>query len=141
MEQQLLDFVNEFDFNSPGGTEDQILEVESNIGAQFPNDYKELMKANNGGEGFVGEGYLRLHKVEDLLELNVSMLILMEQIPDYFLIGTDGSGMGYAFHKIDKSYHSFGLMSSFKNGDYLIRQGNKLSELLERIYTATEFDR
>lgn len=82
----------------------------------FPQEYIDVLKAHNGGEGEVGkEGWLCLFPAKNLYDVNNSWYkILMEDIPDYFLFGKDCADTGYAFHKLNHSYHAFGLMSNFE---------------------------
>jgi hypothetical protein len=50
----------------------------------------------NGGEGFIGERYVRLWRAEELIEVNRGYNVA-EFFPNLFLIGTDGGGEAYAF--------------------------------------------
>jgi SMI1/KNR4 family protein SUKH-1 len=50
----------------------------------------------NGGEGFIGERYVRLWRAEELIEVNRGYNVA-EFFPSLFLIGTDGGGEAYAF--------------------------------------------
>jgi len=92
------------------------------------------MKVFNGGEGEVGEnGWLCLFPVDELLEINKDYALLLEQIPNYFLFGKDAADTGYAFHLINLTFHSFGLMSNFKT-DAIEFCGNSFSEFIEYLY-------
>ena len=44
--------------------------MEGRLGFQLPVDYRSFLLKSNGGEGFVGEHYLVLWKVEELIEFN-----------------------------------------------------------------------
>ncbi len=57
----------------------------------------------------------------------------MEDIPDYFLIGKDAADTGYAFHKVQGTFHSFGLMSNFET-DFIYFMGHDFYEFLETLY-------
>src|SRR2546430_14172061 len=50
----------------------------------------------NGGEGFIGERYVRLWRAEELIEVNRGYNVT-EFSPNLFLIGTDGGGGAYPF--------------------------------------------
>lgn len=121
--------------NSGEGADLQIIrEIEKKETFTFPNDYVALMVESNGLEGEVGEnGWILLFPVEELVETNEDYKLLMQEIPEYFLIGKDSADTGYAINKKDKTYHSFGLMSNFKT-DPIEFCGNSLEEFVEYLY-------
>jgi len=49
----------------------------------------------DGGEGFIGARYIRLWRVEELIERNQKH---SQYAPDLFLIGSNGGGEAYAFN-------------------------------------------
>lgn len=111
-----------------------IWEVQSNLDFKLPPDYLAVIKMYNGGEGEVGEeSYLNLFSLEELEEVNADYAFLMNDIPDYFLFGKDAADTGYAFHKMNYTYHSFGLMSSFDT-DPMVLCGNNFKEFIEYLY-------
>ncbi|OJZ00026.1 SMI1/KNR4 family protein [Sphingobacterium sp. 40-24] len=111
-----------------------INQVQRDLGFNLPDDYISILKEFNGSEGEVGDNsWLRLFPLEELQEINESYILLMEQIPDYFLFGMDAADTGYAFHKVKMTFHSFGLISNFKT-DYIDFCGNSFSEFLENLY-------
>ena len=66
------------------------------IRTRVPEDYMCFLRETNGGEGFVGDNYIILWTIEDLLVLNRSYMV-DEYAPGLFLFGTDGGGEGFAF--------------------------------------------
>ena len=56
--------------NNHGVDSKDITVIEERLNAAFPQDYITLLKRSNGGEGYVGENYISLWKVEDLPALN-----------------------------------------------------------------------
>lgn len=91
------------------------------------------MKEFNGSEREIGDNsWLELFPLEELQEINesYSLLILMEQIPAYFLFGKDATDTGYAFHKVKMTFHSFGLMSNFKT-DHIDFCGHSFFDFLK----------
>lgn len=58
-----------FEFNSPYFGE--IIEKINDV--VLPNDYIELMKKHNGGEGDIGETWLILYPLEELQEIMMIM--------------------------------------------------------------------
>jgi hypothetical protein len=55
-----------------------------------------FLRRANGGEGFVGERYVRLWKAEELIGMNRGYNV-SQFFPDMFFVGTDGGGEAYAF--------------------------------------------
>lgn len=115
-------------------TTDAIESLVRKVDFVFPNDYLKLLKDFNGGEGGVGEnGWLFLYSAEEVVFVNEDFYYLMEQIPDYFLFRKDAADTGYAFHKKNHSFHSFGLMSNFKT-DPIEYCGGNLEEFLSHLF-------
>jgi hypothetical protein len=56
-----------------------------------------FLRRANGGEGFIGERYVRLWRAEELMEMNRGYKVA-EFFPSLFFIGTDGGGEAYAFN-------------------------------------------
>ena len=97
----------------------------------FPESYLSIMRIFNGGEGEVGsESWLLLFPIDELQGVNEDYDFLMSEIPDYFLFGKDAADTGYAFHKKNGTFHSFGLMSNFET-DPIDFHGNNFLEFLE----------
>ncbi len=96
-----------------------------------PETYKKIMRDFNGGEGEVGiDSWVDLFPADELQQVNEDYKILMEDIPDYFLFGKDAADTGYAFHKVNGTFHSFGLMSNFHT-DSIEFMGTDFVEFLE----------
>jgi hypothetical protein len=97
----------------------------------LPDTYKEIMRGFNGGEGEVGtDSWLCLFAINELEQINENYKLLMEDIPDYVLFGKDAADTGYAFHKANGTFHSFGLMSNFET-DPIEFMGNDFIEFVE----------
>ncbi|WP_236293580.1 SMI1/KNR4 family protein [Paenibacillus allorhizoplanae] len=74
-----------------------IVEVETQFQLKFPPDYVEFMLEANGGEGTVGErNYLRLWKIEELIQDNEEYAV-HDFAPGLILIGSDGGGTAYGY--------------------------------------------
>ncbi len=69
-------------------------EAESRV--RLPDDYAEFLRQANGGEGFVGDAYIILWRVGELLEMNKAYQVA-EYAPSLFLFGSDGGGEAFAF--------------------------------------------
>lgn len=121
-------------WNKESVSDTSINNLREEAGFELPHDYIDVMKDSNGGEGEVGENsWLSLFPLEELIATNENYQLVMEQIPDYFLFGKDAADTGYAFHKYNKTIHSFGLMSDFRT-DPIEFCGNSFTEFIEYLY-------
>jgi hypothetical protein len=77
-------------------TESVIKLAEQQLGVRFPVAYRSFLLAANGGEGFVGERYLMLWRVEQLAELNMQYRV-SEFMPGMVVFGSSGGGTAYGF--------------------------------------------
>ena len=62
----------------------------------MPDGYTAFLRRANGGEGVMGERYVRLWRAEELIGMNLGYNVA-QFFPDMFFIGTDGGGEAYAF--------------------------------------------
>ena len=60
---------------NPGVNNELIPIIEKQLNIVFPKDYVTFLEWSNGGEGFIGENYISLWKIEDLVVLNKEYLI------------------------------------------------------------------
>jgi hypothetical protein len=135
MDAKLNYYLHDLEKNEIGAPEALVQNLLRQLDFELPKDYIGIMLEFDGGEGEVGENsWLCLFPIEDLIPTNKAYKLLMEQIPDYFLFGKDAADTGYAFHKFNKTIHSFGLMSNFKT-DYIKFCGNSFIEFVEYLYT------
>ncbi len=73
-----------------------IRQFENELGFRLPDDYERFLQQTNGGEGFIGNVYVILWRVEELLEMNKAYQVA-EYAPGLFLFGSDGGGEAFAF--------------------------------------------
>jgi hypothetical protein len=85
----------EFDARPPA-TPDSVARCQSQLRFQLPPDYVQFLEQMNGGEGFVGENYLRAWPVEDLIQYNKDYRV-EEAAPGLFVFGSSGGGEAFAF--------------------------------------------
>ncbi|ATP55107.1 hypothetical protein CPT03_00790 [Pedobacter ginsengisoli] len=132
MRQEFEKYFKYFYWNTKN--EEHLVSLKLNLEFDLPGDYIEIMREHDGGEGEIGAGsWLQLFSLSELISLNEDYNLLMEQIPDLFLFGKDAADTGYAFHKFNRTFHSFGLMSNFET-DYIDFCGNNFLEFLEYLY-------
>ena len=89
------DVWREFSANSPANRQ-AIDKFESDSHFKLPKDYEQFLERMNGGEGFVGEAYLSLWRVEELLQRNKDYEV-DEYTPGFFIFGSDGGGESFGF--------------------------------------------
>lgn len=82
----------------------QISAVENELGIIFPEDYKTFLEWSNGGEGYIGENYVSLWKVENLMTLNKEYQIQKYLSNSFLAIGTDGGGICYGLNTNNYTY-------------------------------------
>ncbi|AFD08097.1 SMI1/KNR4 family protein [Solitalea canadensis] len=105
MNEKINFYLNDIEKNEHRASDELIKTVQDQLDFVQPNDYIDLMKAFDGGEGEIGENsWLCLFPIEELIEINEDYKILMEQIPDYYLFGKDSADTGFAFHKQELTY-------------------------------------
>ena len=81
---------------NPPANPDAVAQCQSNLRFLLPADYVQFFEQMNGGEGFVGNNYLRAWPVEDLIQNNNEYHV-EECAPGLFLFGSSGGGEAFAF--------------------------------------------
>ena len=81
---------------NPGASETSIQEAISELGVALPSDYLSFMRSSNGGEGFIGEHYLILWRIEELKPFNTDYEV-EQYAPGILLFGSNGGGEGLGF--------------------------------------------
>lgn len=79
-----------------GASQGDILNVNKAFDYLLPKDYMEFICRHNGGYGFVGDSYLDLWRVEDLLVRHERKRV-NEFTPGLILFGSDGGDEVFGF--------------------------------------------
>ena len=118
---------------------DVITETENKLGIKFPSDYIEFMLFSNGCEGSIGESYLTVWPIEELVETNEDCEV-EEYTPGLILFGSDGGEEAFAFDMRSDNikYIMVPYMLEF---DAVIEQGSSIIEFFERLYDGKLFDK
>jgi hypothetical protein len=66
------------------------------FGISWPPWYEQLMGATDGGEGWIGESFVQIDSVADMISRN-RQLEVDELAPGLVLFGGDGGGEAFAF--------------------------------------------
>lgn len=93
MDEQIKALISQFELNEPA-SETNIKKVEEIMSITFPQDYYDFLLISNGGEGVIGQSYLILWKIEDLIELNNAYGV-EEFAPGLLIIDSDGGDTAY----------------------------------------------
>jgi hypothetical protein len=92
------DIFNDFKFQEDEqNTESQIWKVEAELAIKFPEEYRSIFKLYNGGSGEIGEYYIDLWSLEDIVDFYEENM--GEESKDLVVFASDGCGMAYAFKK------------------------------------------
>ena len=95
MEDWASKFAGNLELNS-AASESQIAAAEAHLQLSLPHEFREFLLHGNGGEGFVGQQYLMLWRVEDLAPLNRDYLV-SEFAPGLLIFGSSGGGDAFGF--------------------------------------------
>jgi len=74
----------------------------SGIFNNLPDEYKNFLNTFNGGEGSIGNNYIRLWSFSELIELNNDYAV-DEFLTNIILIGSDGGDTAYGI-KMNNKY-------------------------------------
>lgn len=95
MYRKLADYMVLMD-KKAGASDDKIQNAFVRVGDQLPKDYLSLLRFSNGVEGRIGNQYLILWSIEEIIPLNEAYEI-DEFAPGLMLFGSDGGDLAYAF--------------------------------------------
>lgn len=121
-----MDVPSSFGRDGPG-SDDEIAHAEAHVGLDLPWDDRSFLAENGGGEGFIGEGYVKLASPTGLIEMHDGY-----EVGTFFeglvLIGSHGAGEAFAIDRQSGRY----LMTPFIGDapDTRIDAGATLGEFL-----------
>jgi cell wall assembly regulator SMI1 len=122
------------DFNAlPPASAEALQTAEQAIGKTLPDDYKSFLLEHNGGEGFIGEHYLILWKVEVLSDFNDGYEI-SKYAPGFIVFGSNGGGDGFAFDTRTSPYRVMQVPFVGMSADDGFRVAENFNELLTRMF-------
>ncbi|SDF61138.1 SMI1/KNR4 family protein [Chitinophaga filiformis] len=104
MNEHITKYIQDLTLNSSiDGT--KFSEIIDSIDCNFPDDYLDFLRETNGGVGFIRDGkYVHFWRAEELIKFNDGF---DEFLPDFFLIGSDGGGTGFAIRRKEGTFVSF----------------------------------
>ncbi|WKZ31529.1 MAG: SMI1/KNR4 family protein [Candidatus Dojkabacteria bacterium] len=118
-------------FNGNPGVDKKLL-LDLNLPDNTPSDYLSFLQLHNGGEGFIGEEYLILYKVEDLKQMNANYEV-EKFTPGIFLIGSNGGGEAIAFD-LRENQSKVILIPFMFEYDAIIELGKNMEEFFQKVY-------
>lgn len=89
-----LEAVASFVKNGPA-SEDDLARLRAALPGPAPDDWLALLSAMNGGEGYVGEDFVRLYSIDDVLKVKATLAPV--EVPGIVIIGSTGGGVAYAY--------------------------------------------
>lgn len=95
MKNEILRYLSNRDLRLPV-TMNELDEVQKSLGINLPEQYANFMLLSNGYEGLIGNSYVVIWKIEDLVGLNDGYAV-KEFSPHLIIFGSDGGGEAYAF--------------------------------------------
>ncbi len=105
---------------------------------RLPTEYIEFLQSFNGGEGFVGEEYLVLHKAEDLVKVNKDTEVELFD-PNIFIIGGNGGGEFVAIN-FKENKEVYILIPFIFEHEAIIELATDIQGLFKRIFESGYFD-
>lgn len=104
-----------------------VKEAEVALGFNFPRDYVDFLLRSNGAVGWIGEAYLILYTIENVLELDFGL-------PDRLvLFGSDGGGEAFTFDRSKALPRVIQLPFISGDPDHEIDRGASFTEFLQRL--------
>ena len=138
MDGEFKKYITELGLNKPASL-NTIEEVEKSLGIKFPSDYVDFMLFTNGCEGSIGESYIVMWPIEEIVQNNEDFEV-EEYVPGLILFGSNGSGEAFGFDmRTEKP--SYIMVPFLLEAEAVISQGSTINAFFERLYTDTLFER
>ena len=128
--QSELNFTDKNEFN-PSANLEAITKVENELNIKFPKDYSDFLLITNGYDGNLGQSYIQLIRVEQVVEY--TEMYGGEFFPWVVYLGSD---VGNEMFIIDKRENQlqFGVIPFIGDEEDYIPLGNTFEEFLGHLY-------
>ena len=110
----------------------EIRRFQKNSKIHLPDDYLQFLQYSDGGEGFIGNAYVMLWRLEELLDLNQGYKV-EEFAPELFLFGSDGGGEAFAFDMRSSTVAIVSVPFIPLDSAYAYRLGSSFDDFLDFI--------
>ena len=135
---ELEKILSKYDFPKLAlGLKTNFEEIEETIGFPLPEDYKYFLNNFVEHECFIGEEYLRLWGIDNLLADNRGYEI-QKYLTNTLAIGTDMGGGCIAMELVEATNYRIVLME-FIGLDYPIEIGSSFTDMLKRLDEGKEW--
>ena len=125
-----LNFTDKNEFNPPANLE-VITKVEKELNIKFPKDYSDFLLITNGYDGNLGQSYIQLIRVEQVVEY--TEMYGGEFFPWVVYLGSDGGNEMFILDKRESQLH-FGVIPFIGDEEDYIPLGNTFEEFLGHLY-------
>lgn len=138
MDTNIQQYLKSLDLNDPADL-NVIQNVEEQLGFLFPKEYVNFLLHANGGEGPIGENYLQLWSVEELIKDNEGYNV-EEFAPGMLIIGSDGGDTAYCIDTRSKEKPFVSMPFIGMDLDEVEPCGSTFKEFLEFLSTEPDAD-
>lgn len=121
--------LEKFGFVKQTRVDNDFRRIENFIGFQLPDDYKYYLNNYKPFEDFVGEQYIALYTVADLVALNNLNALLSNTIA----IGSDGASETIGISFLETSNYKIVMAQYIQNVDDYIEIGTSFTDMLKRL--------
>ncbi len=128
--QSELNFTDKNEFN-PSANLEAITKVENELNIKFPKDYSDFLLITNGYDGNLGQSYIQLIRVEQVVEY--TEMYGGEFFPWVVYLGSDGGNEMFILDKRENQLQ-FGVIPFIGDEKDFIPLGNTFEEFLGHLY-------
>ncbi len=132
MIENILYYLDKENLQSPA-TKEQIEITQEKMGILLPAEYVDFLLKSNGYEGSIGESYVAIWNIEELITLNDAYEV-KEFAPHLILIGSDGGGEAYGFDTRSKEFPIINTQFIGMGMEDEIVLGHSFNEFIETLY-------
>lgn len=112
---------------------ERISHAEHALAAQFPDDYKALLREHDGGMGRVGVAPLELWRLDELMAKNEEAK-MTRTMPGLVVFADDGTAQAYAFWCKGGACTRVGRIGELVAGEHQFQpMGNSFSDFLRAL--------
>ena len=80
---------------NPPASEADLAKLRASLPGPAPDDWLAILRVTNGGEGYVGEDFVRLYSTEQVAKVKETLAPV--EVPGVVLIGSTGGGTAYTY--------------------------------------------
>ncbi len=124
-------------FNSPANDND-INDVEKQLGILFPYDYKDFLKFTNGFDGQIKEFIVSFDPVQNIYQSTLDTCLTC--FPWAIYLGTNGNIEMFVLDTRQNPFQ-FGVLPNIGEEEDFIPLGNTFEKFIARLYYNTVFEK